>query len=150
MGLLPAVTLARFKTPNGPSTLIATIDQHPTMYHVELNKVEEVATKVAEETHVDFEGIFVAQEEEVTRTIISVATVDSVPTKLKIVERESMISVATVDSVPTKLKIADTESMMELPYQQMKALICHRYSKTSTKNKETITPITRMRHQPTE
>jgi hypothetical protein len=76
------------------------------MYHVELNKVEEVATKVAEETHVDFEDIFVAQEEEVTRTINSVATVDSVHTKLKIVE---------------------TESMMELPYQQMEALICHRY-----------------------
>jgi hypothetical protein len=106
MGLLPAVTLAHIKTPNGPSILIATIDQHPTMYHVELNKVEEVATKVAEETHVDFEDIFVAQEEEVTRTINSVATVDSVHTKLKIVE---------------------TESMMELPYQQMEALICHRY-----------------------
>jgi hypothetical protein len=44
MGLLPAVTLAHIKTPNGPSILIATVDQHPTVYHVELNKVEEVAT----------------------------------------------------------------------------------------------------------
>jgi glycyl-tRNA synthetase alpha subunit len=75
------------------------------MYHVELNEVEEVATKVVKETHVDFEDIFVAQEEEVTRTIISVATVDSVPTKLKIVE---------------------TESMMELQSQQMEVQICHR------------------------
>jgi glycyl-tRNA synthetase alpha subunit len=75
------------------------------MYQVELNEVEEVATKVVEETHVDFEDIFVAQEEEVTRTIISVATVDSVPTKLKILE---------------------TESMMELQSQQMEVQICHR------------------------
>jgi hypothetical protein len=75
------------------------------MYHVELNEVEEVATKVVKETHVDFEDIFVAQEEEVTRTIISVATVDSVPTKLKILE---------------------TESMMELQSQQMEVQICHR------------------------
>jgi hypothetical protein len=33
-----------------------------------------------------------------------------------------------VDSVPTKLKIVETESMMELQSQQMEVQICHRYS----------------------
>ncbi|KAK4009189.1 hypothetical protein OUZ56_018298 [Daphnia magna] len=57
---------------------------------------------------------------------------------------------AQQDSVHTKLKTVDTESMMELQSQQMEVQICHRYSKTSAKNKETTTPIIRMHHQPTE